>query len=186
MPLKSTPSNPATPSPADHHGSDRHGSEHARFTVDPMYSSVTVTLPSETHAEGHIYEVSLDGMRFELDEALPLGARVSVAMTLPGCPAAICAHGRVSHVFDAADDPAARRMVVEFETFRAGARSTLERYLDQKWLRPAPVGTDLAGNAVTAEILASDSDVQQTCEVMIETNDSGSTSSKRRKSASAA
>jgi hypothetical protein len=92
----------------------------------------------------------------------------------------------VSHVFDAADDPAARRMVVEFETFRAGARSTLERYLDQKWLPHGPVGTDLAGNAVTAEILASDSDVQQTCEVMIETNDSGSTSSKRRKSASAA
>lgn len=167
---------------------------HDRFTVDPMYSAVTVSSGDGTAAqatvEGHIYEVSLDGLRLELDIALPIGAPVTVAMSLPGCTATIEARGRVSHVFDEIDDPAARRMVVDFETFADGARATLARYLDQKWLRPAPAHRTLAGERIDAvdahSVAASDPDAQQTCEVMIETADAGSKSSKRRKSASAA
>ena len=167
---------------------------HDRFTVDPMYSAVTVSAghgpAAEPKAEGHIYEVSLAGLRLELDIALPVGSPVTVAMSLPGCAATIEARGRVSHVFDEVDDPAARRMVVDFETFADGARAKLARYLDQKWLRPAPAHHTLAGERIGAAdahaVVAADPDAQQTCEVMIETTDAGSKSSDRRKSASAA
>ena len=155
---------------------------HDRFSVDPMYSAVEVTparsprgsAPAEP-AEGHIYEVSLGGMRFELDEPLPAGSRVSVAITLPGCPEPIRVEARVARVYDEIDDPGPRRMVAEFETFADGARALLERYLGQKWLRRAP-----------AQVPADDEVEVETCEVMIETNDAGSKGSKSRKSASAA
>ncbi len=108
-----------------------------RFTVDPMYSAVHVVRAK--HAmDGHIYEVSLGGMRFELDRALPKGSNVEVTLELPGCLEPIRASGTIVRVFDRADDPGPRRMVVEFESFAKGARATLERYLAQKWLRSAP------------------------------------------------
>ena len=121
----------------------------ARFTVEPMYSSVSVVVTGATRggakapatdsqpSEGHVYEVGLGGMRFELDEPLPSRTAVDLTITLRGCEAPIAVRGRVVDVFDAADDPGPRRMVVEFETFKDGAEATLERYLSQKWLKPA-------------------------------------------------
>lgn len=157
---------------------------HERFTVDPMYSAVAVS-PLATsnrtsngregeHVDGHVYEVSLGGIRFELDQPLPVGTRVSVEVTLPGCTKPICAEGRIVRVFDEIDDPGPRRMVVEFETFAAGARESLERYLSQKWLRRAP----------TQQFVEAES--EPTCEVMIETNAVARKGSKKRSSASAA
>lgn len=160
---------------------------HDRFTVDPMFSSVAVLPGGATEpcggehrsddlgCDGHLYEISLGGMRFELDEALPRDACVRVAISLPGCTDPIRVDARVVRVFDAIDDPGPRRMVAQFETFADGAREALAKYLDQKWLRPAPVHPAGAGD-----------EDQETCEVMIETNAAGSKGSKRRKSASAA
>jgi hypothetical protein len=108
-----------------------------RFTVEPMYSSVSVVHKGAEAGEGHVYEVSLGGVRLELDEALPKRAPIELEITLPGCPEAIAAKGRVVEVFDVADDPGPRRMVVAFESFKAGAEDTLKRYLEQKWLRRA-------------------------------------------------
>jgi PilZ domain len=153
--------------------------QHPRFTVDPMYSALTVRPIAGRRAkaaepvEGHVYEVSLGGMRFELDEPLPLGARIEVDLVLPGIDKPIHANARVARVFDAVDDPGPRRMVAEFETFAAGARAAFERFLGQKWLRPAPVQ-------------AHDEEAEATCEVMIETSAPGSKGSRKRKSASAA
>lgn len=153
--------------------------QHQRFTVDPMYSAITVRPVAARRskaaepAEGHVYEVSLGGMRFELDEPLPLGARIEVDVVLPGIDRPIQANARVARVFDEVDDPGPRRMVAEFETFAEGSRAMLERYLGQNWLRPAPVE-------------AHDEEVDATCEVMIETSASGSKGSRKRKSASAA
>jgi len=152
---------------------------HARFTVDPMFSSVAV-LPAgaavpcgELGCDGHLYEVSLGGMRFELDEPLPRDSVVTAELTLPGCDAPITVDGRVLRVFDVVDDPGPRRMVLEFETFAAGARELLTRYLDQKWLRKAPTQS--------LEL-----EPEPTCEVMIETNEAASKASGTRKSVSAA
>jgi len=158
--------------------------QHPRFTVDPMYSAVTVRPASARRskanepAEGHVYEVSLGGLRFELDEPLPIGTKIALEVTLPGIERPIQANARVARVFEATDDPGPRRMVAQFETFAAGARAMLERYLDQNWLRRAPV------QAVP------DEESEATCDVMIETSAdtsaSGSKGSRKRKSASAA
>lgn len=108
-----------------------------RFTVEPMYSSVSVVHKGRDAGEGHIYEVGLGGVRLELDEPLPKRAPVELEITLPGCTEAIAARGRVVEVFDVSDDPGPRRMVVEFESFKSGAEETLKRYLSQKWLKRA-------------------------------------------------
>lgn len=119
--------------------------ESPRFTVDPMYSSVTVR-PAAGHGrkgfarrplDGHVYEVSMGGLRFELDRPLRRNAAVEIELALPGCEQSIHAHGRIVRVFDELDDPGPRRMAVEFESFGEGAKAILERYLAQKWLRRA-------------------------------------------------
>jgi len=123
--------------------------QHDRFTVDPMYSSVVVSPirkrsskplgargaaalapaagadadAATQSSEGHLYEVSLGGMRFELDEPVPAGARFRAEINLPGCGAPITVDARVVRVYDEVDDPGPRRMVAEFETFAAGARA---------------------------------------------------------------
>jgi PilZ domain len=159
---------------------------HDRYTVDPMYSAVSVhVIPSRGRKpadagsvlEGHVYEISLGGMRFELDEPLLIGTRVGVSITLVGCPAPIVAEAKVMRVFDQVDDPGARRMVVAFESFAAGSREMLERHFAQNWLRRAPVAS------------VEDQDAFLTCEVMIEASEPTSPASpkaSRRKSASAA
>lgn len=149
---------------------------HDRFVVEPMYSGVRATprgRSSEEALDGHVYEISLGGMRFELDEPLPRESFVAVEISLPGCTTPICVEGRVLRVFDVVDDPGPRRMVLEFETFAAGARESLSRYLDQKWLRKAP--------AQPVE-----DEEEPTCEVMIETNEAAASGSGRRKSVNAA
>ena len=108
-----------------------------RFTVPPMLSSVQVVRGPRC-CEGHVYDVGLGGMRFELDAPLPKGAEVSVEITLPGCAGAICAKARVVRVFAKSDDPGPRRMAVEFESFSDAGEAMLSRYLGQKWLRRAP------------------------------------------------
>jgi hypothetical protein len=110
---------------------------HPRFSVDPMYSAVSVVRRGQRE-EGHVYDVSLSGMRFELDRPARRGSTLDVEVSLPGCEEAIRAKARVVRVFDEIDDPGPRRMAVEFETFSVGSRAILERYLGQKWLRPAP------------------------------------------------
>jgi len=140
------------------HADDRDPQErrrHARFTVDPMYSSVVVTR-GKRREDGHVYDVGLGGIRLEVDRPMPTGAEVEIEVTLPGCTEAIAARGRVVRVFSAVDDPGPRRMVVEFESFREGARAMLERYLDQRWLRPvapeappAPVESSSARRSAT-------------------------------------
>jgi c-di-GMP-binding flagellar brake protein YcgR len=112
-----------------------------RFEIDAMYSSVSVQRTDgsggQTALDGHAYDISLGGLRFELDEALPAGSRVAIEVGLPGCPQPIRATARVVRVFSAVDDPGPRRMAVEFETFLGASRDMLDRHIAQGWLRPA-------------------------------------------------
>jgi c-di-GMP-binding flagellar brake protein YcgR len=126
-----------------------------RYTVDPMYSAVTVERRGRTE-EGHVYDVSLGGMRFELDRPVRKGSTVDVEISLPGCASAIRAKARVVRVFSNIDDPGPRRMAVEFETFADGARAMLERYLDQKWLRRAPGQDDVVSDGAAKAASTSD------------------------------
>ncbi len=163
---------------------------HDRFTVEPMYSSVTVRrilrgVLADEAVEGNAYNLSLGGIRFELDAPLPKGALISIEIELPGCPAPICATARVVRVFSAIDDPGPRRMAVEFASFAQDSRATLERYLAQKWLR-AETPRFNVGFAVVPTKAAHDSDALRKCELTIEASASTLTSSRKTKSASAA
>lgn len=81
-----------------------------RFHTLPMYTRVLVTTadhPGRTF-EGHAYDISEGGLRFELDQALHPGTSIAIRLDLPRWlpaplettdftepPATVCALGRV-------------------------------------------------------------------------------------------
>jgi len=67
--------------------------------------------------EGHGYDVSLTGMRFELDDELPTGSEVQIEVYPPAENEPIRMHGVVVRVFSHDDDPGPRRMAVQFTAF---------------------------------------------------------------------
>lgn len=104
-----------------------------RFQLEPMYTSVTVRHGAGLklcETEGHAYDISASGIRFELDDALPAGTPVAIEVKLPAIDESISVSGTIVWQHDADDDPAARRMAVRFERF-AGPddRTRLYRYL---------------------------------------------------------
>jgi Tfp pilus assembly protein PilZ len=106
---------------------------HERFRVRPMYTAVMVQRidgMSMTTFEGHAYDLSESGARIDVDETLSIGERIAMCLTLPGEAASIFVAGRVVRVFDVEDDPAARRVGVQFTRFlHEGDRARLMRYL---------------------------------------------------------
>ncbi len=58
---------------------------HERFTVSPMYTAVRVRLESEAEytRDGHAYDISEGGLRFELDHPVELGTPVIMELELP-------------------------------------------------------------------------------------------------------
>ena len=104
-----------------------------RLRLQPMYSSVTVqrvqglTLQS---IDGHAYDISLSGVRLELDEPMAVGERLAICLRLPGEPHSIFASGRVVWTHDTNDDPGARRLALQFTRFLSDTdRERLVRYL---------------------------------------------------------
>lgn len=67
--------------------------------------------------EGHGYDISLTGMRFELDEELACGTEVKVEVYTPGESLPISISGAIVRVFSHDDDPGPRRMAVQFTAF---------------------------------------------------------------------
>ncbi|MSR68843.1 MAG: PilZ domain-containing protein [Phycisphaerales bacterium] len=67
--------------------------------------------------EGHAYDVSLNGLRFELDEPLEEGTKVDVELHLPGLLRSIRTKGRIVRVFDEDGDQGPKRMAVTFQSF---------------------------------------------------------------------
>ncbi len=59
--------------------------ESTRFAVRPMYTRVLVRPDGERlfTMEGHAYDISMGGMRFELDDALPTGSPIGLMLELP-------------------------------------------------------------------------------------------------------
>jgi hypothetical protein len=83
--------------------------------------------------EGHGYDVSLTGMRFELDDALPAGTEVSIELYPPAERDPIRMRGTVVRVFSTDDDPGPRRMAVQFTGFASPAdRDRLTARIDAR------------------------------------------------------
>ncbi len=59
---------------------------HPRLKLPAMYTLVRVKLPDKNRftLTGHAYDVSLSGIRFELDEPLPFAQTITVRVMLPG------------------------------------------------------------------------------------------------------
>lgn len=96
-----------------------------RFTLEPMYTPVLVRVQGhELEAiEGHVYDISEGGVRFELDRAVPEGSEITLQVTLPttdpreiGPGRALSASGRVVWVDDSDGIPPVK-MAAEFSRF---------------------------------------------------------------------
>jgi len=59
--------------------------QHARYVLKPMYAPIAVRLlDADTETiEGHAYDISVGGIRFELDRPIAPGTQVAMQITLP-------------------------------------------------------------------------------------------------------
>ncbi len=114
--------------------------QHERFALRPMYTPVSVrTLDEEGFRhEGHAYDVSEGGVRFELDYPIAPGTAVAMQITLPvgqivgdedeGPGRAVFVLGNVVWIDDS--EPGPVQMAVAITRFaRVGDRERLMRQL---------------------------------------------------------
>ena len=102
------------------HGAPAEKREHPRYKLPAMYSLIRVRIADRQSelAQGHIYDVSRSGLRFELDHPIDPGTRVDVRAMLPGFQhASIMAHGTVVRVHDDKDEPGPVRMGLRIDGF---------------------------------------------------------------------
>lgn len=116
-----------------------------RYTLPAAYTPVRVRLldGADEDLEGHAYNISATGLRFEIDEPLPAGSRIALRLELPargglkpGGPAsaaspaslieatpspAVYAIATVVWLLDDADEPGPVRMGARFEGFPRSA-----------------------------------------------------------------
>ena len=112
-----------------------------RHKVPPMYTLLRVR-PRGTGRycwTGYIYDISVSGMRFDLDESLPVGTEVEVRAMLPGAyHTTIRASGHVVRLHDDEGDPGPTRMGLSFDQFHHHTdRSQLSEYLTNSLRRAA-------------------------------------------------
>lgn len=113
---------------------------HQRRSVAAMYSAVEAKPIGGfgPTASGHIYDVSLGGVRIDLDDPVAPGTDLRLALHLPAESKAIRVTGTVMRVFDADDDPICQRTGVRFVAFEDAADETrLRRFLGEDVVRAA-------------------------------------------------
>ncbi len=88
---------------------------------------------------GYIYDISLSGMRFELDNPVEPGTKLDVRGMLPGAnQITFRATGRVVRYHDEPDEPGPVRMALTFSQFRSDLDELrLSTYLCTSSLRAA-------------------------------------------------
>ncbi len=102
---------------------------------DPRSITEPKSVDSAESLEGHAYDVSARGLRFELDQAVPTGTKIEFVLELPGCAKPIRGTGKVVRVFSDEDDPGPRRMAAHIEEFESEHdRLRLAAHLDDHWL----------------------------------------------------
>jgi hypothetical protein len=94
-----------------------------RFALSPMYTPVAVRLLADDayEFEGHAYDVSEGGLRFELDYPIEPGTPVAVTVLLPGhgpeSSRSVCVYANVIWVENDEDEPGPVRMAAAFTKF---------------------------------------------------------------------
>lgn len=109
-----------------------------RASLPPMYTLLRAKRPGETRYQwaGHLYDVSMSGMRFELDTALKTGEALQVRAMLPGQEhVTVRIEGRVVRMHD--DEAGPVRMGLMIDRFLGPHdRQKLEAYLAGKFAAP--------------------------------------------------
>lgn len=107
---------------------------HPRFLTEPMYTPMSIRLLDDQNfsLEGHAYDISEGGVRFELDRGIEPGTRVAMQITLPTMSNHDIGPGRSVFVFanvvwlEDEDEVGPLRMAAVFSQFaRAGDRERL-------------------------------------------------------------
>ncbi len=75
--------------------------QHTRYVLPSMYTTVEVRpLDSEKFQwQGHAYDISEGGMRFELDHAVEPGTKIAMRLQLPGADRLALTERRPVYVF---------------------------------------------------------------------------------------
>ncbi len=119
-----------------------------RFTVQPMYTPIAARLvDAESEAfdiEGHAYDVSEGGIRFELDRLVEPGTKIAMKITLPTMHneslepgRSILVYANVVWVADREDPPPVRTAAVFTEFVRVSDRERLLRHFGSGYYRHA-------------------------------------------------
>ncbi|MEM7577942.1 MAG: PilZ domain-containing protein [Planctomycetota bacterium] len=105
-----------------------------RVSVPPMYTLLRAKRPGDDKYPwaGHLYDVSMTGMRFELDEPLKTGEQIQLRAMLPGSEhVTIRVEGRVARMHE--DGPGPARMGLLIERFLGPHdRRKLTGYLQER------------------------------------------------------
>ena len=106
---------------------------HPRFKLPAMYTLIRVRSVGEERYPwtGYIYDISMSGLRFELDDVIDPGSHIEVRAMLPGVDhITFCASGRVVRIHDDSDEQGPIRMGMAFDEFASDEdRVKLEEYL---------------------------------------------------------
>jgi hypothetical protein len=129
---------------------DAHDSRSApRASIPAMYTLLRAKRPGQERYpwSGHLYDISMTGIRFELDEALKTGDQLQIRAMLPGTEhITIRVEGRVARMHE--NGPGPIRMGLLIERFLGPHdRRKLTGYLQEKLgttdVAPKPVATPL-------------------------------------------
>ncbi|MFG0245766.1 MAG: PilZ domain-containing protein [Phycisphaerales bacterium JB052] len=119
---------------------------HERFLLQPGYTAASVRLhPKEREftREGHVYDISEGGIRFELDHPIELGSTISMRIQLPSnCQEAgpdHCVYVTGNVIWCDLDEPGPSKMAMAITRFdRQGDKARMLRSLTSKrYLRAA-------------------------------------------------
>ncbi len=104
-----------------------------RLKVPAMYTQVRGKPPGAARytLSGHLYDVSMTGIRFEFDEPLPAGQHIQFRIQLPGEEQAVVRlEASIVRLHDESNEPGPVRMGAHIEKFLWPTdRETLESYL---------------------------------------------------------
>ncbi len=92
---------------------------------DSQNHNGTLTEPKvEFPLEGHLYDISVTGVRFDLDDPLEEGASVTMEIHLPGLSKAIRTKGKIVRVYDEDGDAGPKRMAATLGSFHSPEDAT--------------------------------------------------------------
>lgn len=110
--------------------------QHPRIKVPAMYTLIRARVQGSTRYNwtGHIYDVSLGGVRFELDMPIEVGTELEIRGMLPGSGhTTFRAVGRVARVHTEEGDHGPAIMGLQFESFQSPMdRHRLAQYIDAR------------------------------------------------------